>query len=72
VILDQDRGHDRGQGRARLGGGVARAFPVVGAGGRRGQPLGGFAAFPGPPDDPRGAVGQDEQHGDEQDDNDDD
>jgi hypothetical protein len=71
VILDQDRGHHRGQGRARLGGGVARAFSVSAAGGRRGQPVGGCAAFPGSPDGPRGAVGQDEQPGDEQDDDDD-
>ena len=55
----------RGQGRARLGGGGAGALPVSGPGGRRGQPLGGIAAFPGSPDDPGGAVGQDEQPGDE-------
>jgi hypothetical protein len=65
VILNPDRGHDRGQGRARLGGGGAGAFLVIGAGGRRGQPLAGFAAFPCSPDDARGAIGQDEQPGDE-------
>jgi len=68
VILDPDRGHDRGERIARLGGGGAGAFPVVAPGGRRGQPLAGIAAFPGSPDDPRCAVGQDEQPGDEQDD----
>jgi len=68
VILDPDRGHDRGERRARLGGGGAGALFVIAAGGRRGQPLGGCAAFPGSPDDPREAVGQDEQPGDEQDD----
>jgi hypothetical protein len=65
VLLDPDRGHDRGEGRARLGGGGAGASLVGGAGGRRGQPLGGIAAFPCSPDDPGGAVGQDEQPGDE-------
>jgi hypothetical protein len=65
VILDSDRGHDRGERRARLGGGAAGAFFVIAAGGRRGQPLGGITAFPGSPDDPRCAVGQDEQPGDE-------
>jgi hypothetical protein len=65
VILDQDGGHHRGQRRARLGGGGAGAFPVIAPGGRRGQPFGGLAAFPGSPDNPRGAVGQDQQPGDE-------
>jgi hypothetical protein len=65
VILDPDRGHHRGQRRARLGGGGAGAFLVIGPGGRRGQPFGGLAAFPGSPDNPRGAVGQDQQPGDE-------
>jgi hypothetical protein len=68
VILDPDRGHHRGERIARLGGGGADAFFVSGPGGRRGQPLAGIAAFPGSPDDPRCAVGQDEQPGDEQDD----
>jgi len=72
VILDPDRGHDRGERRARLGGGGAGALFVIGPGGRRGQPFTGFAAFPGSPDDPRCAVGQDEQPGDEQDDEQDD
>jgi hypothetical protein len=65
VILDQDGGHHRGQRRARLGGGGAGAFPVIAPGGRRSQPFGGLAAFPGSPDNPRGAVGQDQQPGDE-------
>jgi hypothetical protein len=65
VILDPDRRHHRGQRRARLGGGGAGAFPVIGPGGRGGEPLGRVAAFPGSPDDPRGAVGQDQQPGDE-------
>jgi hypothetical protein len=65
VILDPDRGHYRGQRRARLGVSGAGAFLVIGPGGRRGQPFAGFAAFPGSPDDLRGAVGQDEQPGDE-------
>jgi hypothetical protein len=68
AILDHDRRHHRRQRIARLGGGGAGAFPVSGAGGRGGEPLAGLAAFPGSPDDPRGAVGQDEQPGDEQDD----
>jgi hypothetical protein len=65
VILDQDGGHHRGQGLARRGGGGAGAFPVIAPGSRRGQPFGCFAAFPGSLDDLRGAVGQDEQPGDE-------
>jgi hypothetical protein len=70
VILDQDRGQHRGQRGARLGRSGAGAFPVIAPGGRRGQPLGGLAAFPGSPDNPRGPVGQDQQPGDEQDDDD--
>jgi hypothetical protein len=70
AILDHDRRHHRGQRRAGLGGGGAGACLVVGPGGRRGQPFGGFAAFPRSPDNPRGAVGQDENPGDEQDDDD--
>jgi hypothetical protein len=65
AVLDHDRRHHRGQRRAGLGGGGAGALLVIGPGGRRGEPLGGFAAFPGSPDDLRGAVGQDEQPGGE-------
>jgi hypothetical protein len=63
AILDHDRRHHRGQRIAGLGGGGAGAFLVIGPGGRRGEPFARFAAFPGSPDDPRGAVGQDEQPG---------
>jgi hypothetical protein len=70
VLLDPDRRHDRGERRARLGGGGPGAFLVGGPGGRRRQPLGGLAAFPRSPDDPRCAVGQDQQPGDDQDDDD--
>jgi hypothetical protein len=65
AILDHDGRHHRGQRRADLGGGGAGACLVIGPGGRGGEPFAGFAAFPGSPDDLRGAVGQDEQPGDE-------
>jgi len=65
AILGHDGRHHRGQRRAGLGGGGAGACLVIGPGGRRGEPFGGFAAFPGSPDDPGGAVGQDEQPGHE-------
>jgi hypothetical protein len=72
AVLDHDRRHHRGQRRAGRGGGGASACLVIGPGGRRGEPLGGFAAFPCSADGLRGAVGQDEQAGDEQDEQDDD
>jgi len=72
AVLGHDRRHHRGQRRAGLGGGGAGALLVIGPGGRRGEPLGGVAAFPGSADDLRGAVGQDQQPGDKQDEQDDD
>jgi hypothetical protein len=70
VVFDQDRGQHRGQRSARLGGGVAGPALLLGPGGRGGQPLSGGATFPGSPDNLGGAVGQDQQPGDEKDEND--
>jgi hypothetical protein len=70
VVFDQDRGQDRGQRAARLGGGVAGPALLLGPGGGRGQPLGGGAAFSGSPDNLSGAVGQHEEPGDEEDEED--
>jgi hypothetical protein len=71
VVLHQDRGQDRGQRSARLGGGVAGPALLLGPRGRGGQPLGGGATFSGSPDNLSGAVGQDEQSGDDKDEQDD-
>jgi hypothetical protein len=65
AVLDHDRRHHRGQRRAGLSGGGAGALLVIGPGGRSGEPLARFPTFPGSPDDLRGAIGQDEQPGDE-------
>ena len=70
MILDSDRGHHRGQRVARLGGSGAGPALILGPDGRGGQPLADGAAFPASADNPGGAVGQDEQPGDEQDDDD--
>jgi hypothetical protein len=72
VVVDQDRGQDRGQRPARLGGGVAGPALLLGPGGRGGQPLAGRATFSGSLDNLSGAVGHDEEPGDEKDENDDD
>jgi hypothetical protein len=72
VVFHQDRGQHRGQRSARLGGGVAGPALLLGPRGRGGHPLGNGAAFSGSPDNLSGAVGQDEQPGDEKDENDDD
>jgi hypothetical protein len=71
VVFHQDRGQHRGQRSARLVGGVAGPALLLGPGGGRGQPLGGGAAFSGSPDNLSGAVGQHEEPGDEEDEQDD-
>ena len=71
MVFDQDRGQDRGQRPAGLGGGVAGAALLLGPRGRGGQPLAGRATFSGSPDNLSGAVGHDEQPGDEKNENND-
>jgi len=68
VVFDQNRGQDRGQRVARLGGGGADPVLILGPHGRGDQPLGGGAAFSGPADNLGGAAGQHKKDGHEQDD----
>ena len=69
MVVHENRGHDRGQRSARLGRGGAGTALLLGPRGRGGQPLGDDATFSGSPDNPGGAVGQDEEPGDEKDSN---
>jgi hypothetical protein len=67
VVFDQNRGQDRGQRVAGLGGGGAGPVLILGSRGRGDQPLGGGATFPGPADNLGGAVGHHEKDGHQKD-----
>jgi hypothetical protein len=67
VVLDQNRGQDRGQRVARLGGGGAGPVPSLVPRGRGVQPLAGGTTLSGPADNLGRTVGKDENDGHEKD-----